>query len=457
MIIFVIINKTKILNSLSMLKLLKKEFESLLDLLKWENFLLEGDFLSFEESLYTMILDLYNKISEVLISTISKQENFLEKQRSLAKSKGLKKLALRKSTLYLRTGYKLKVWSYYAKKCIKEYKGSRHLLVLFWNFRAGTSPMYQSITNLLSVLCPSYSISEWLLSYQGINSNFERVRKTSLALSSQVQEKRVEAQLKQEETLSGKRVVISIDGGRCRTRKYNKQKTAKGNKKFETPWKEPKLFVIDVIDKQGNRATKHLPIYDCTFGDDESFELLEKYLSVLQIEQCSQVQFIGDGAKWIWNRAKPMLVKLGVSSDKITETLDYYHASEKLHTIKDYIDTKDKEKQLKKMKDALWQGNLKKLGELIKQSISNVNLEDFTPFQYFKNNEKRIDYQAYSENNLLCGSGVVESGIRRIINLRFKSPSTFWYPENVEKLILMRCIALSGRWEIMVKNINPTS
>jgi len=37
--------------------------------------------------------------------------------------------------------------------------------------------------------------------------------------------------------------------------------------------------------------------------------------------------------------------------------------------------------------------------------------------------------------------------------MRFKCPSTFWYPENVEKLILMRSIALSGRWEIMMNNL----
>ena len=59
----------------------------------------------------------------------------------------------------------------------------------------------------------------------------------------------------------------------------------------------------------------------------------------------------------------------------------------------------------------------------------------------------------FKEQNQPLGSGVVESGIRRVINLRFKSPSTFWYPENVEKLILMRGIALSGRWEIMMNNL----
>lgn len=439
-----------------MLKLLKKEFESVLDLEKWKNILLSGDFLGFEESLYTGLLDLHNIISEQLIGSICSEESFLEKQRELSKSKGLKKLQLRPCTLYLRTGYKVKVASYYARKCEKDYKGSRHLLLLFWNFRANASPMFQSLTTLLSVLCPSYDVAKWLLSYQGVNCSFDRVRKTSLALSSEVQENRVESQLAEKETLSGKRVVIGMDGGRCRTREYKEETTVKGNPKFNTDWKEPKMFVIDIIDSKGNREKEHLPIYDSTFGDDESFDLLAQYLSALQIQDCREVQFVADGAKWIWNRVKPMLLRLGVSPDKITETLDYYHASENLHKLKEYIDIKEKDAVFEKMKDALWKGDVEHLGKLVKESISNVKLEDFTPFQYFKNNEKRIDYQLFRDKLLLCGSGIIESGIRRIINLRFKSPSTFWYPDNVEKLILMRSIALSGRWGIMVKNINKS-
>ena len=118
------------------------------------------------------------------------------------------------------------------------------------------------------------------------------------------------------------------------------------------------------------------------------------------------------------------------------------------------MDAPKKEKLFEQMKDALWKGEINRLKKLVKKSISNVNLEDFTVYQYFENNKKRIDYQGYKEKNLLCGSGVIESGIRRIINLRFKSPSAFWYPENVEKLILMRSIALTGRWEVMLKNLN---
>ena len=121
-----------------------------------------------------------------------------------------------------------------------------------------------------------------------------------------------------------------------------------------------------------------------------------------------------------------------------------------------YVDKDKKALVLAALKQGLWEGDIKKMKKQITKGIPGVNLNEFTPYKYFLKNKERIDYQTLKEQNWPIGSGVVESGIRRIINLRFKSPSSFWYPENVEKLILMRGIALSGRWEIMMKNLTKT-
>ncbi len=40
-----------------------------------------------------------------------------------------------------------------------------------------------------------------------------------------------------------------------------------------------------------------------------------------------------------------------------------------------------------------------------------------------------------------------ESGIRRIVNLRFKAASIFWREDHVEPLLLLRAILKSGRWD----------
>ena len=296
-------------------------------------------------------------------------------------------------------------------------------------------------------------MSKELVMYQGIHANFDRTRELSLSLGEACMNERSTIQLAPGESLAGKRVVIAIDGGRTRTRVYKETVKASRNQKFATPWREPKLFVITTIDKNGKINKKDLPIYDSTFGDDEIFDLLEKYLKELEVHKAEDVQFIADGAAWIWNRAKSMLLRLKVKEDKIIESLDFYHATEHLNELILYVEEDQKESISKKLKQALWEGNIFKIKRLIIKGIPGVDLDNFTPYNYFFKNRERIDYQSLKNENRPIGSGVIESGIRRVINLRFKSPSSFWYPENAEKLILMRGIALWGGWEIMMNNL----
>jgi len=443
-------------NPPSLVKILKTEFERLILSKNWMKILLTGDLYNFEKLLYESIINLYDQICSAIIKQVSVNLDFIESQKKVANALGLKKLVSRPVELQLRTGTKILYDSLYAKKAPKSYEGTRHLSMKFWHCSLKSSPMYQSITCLLSVICPSFDLSKWILRYQNIHANSDRTRSLSLALGEACILERSSIQLGPEESLEGKRVVIAIDGGRTRTRVYKEEEKTEGNRKFDTPWREPKLFVITTIDKKGKINKQDLPIYDCSFGDDETFEILEQYLRKLKIEKAKDVQFIADGAPWIWNRAKPMLLRLGVKKQKITETLDYYHAMEHLNELMIYVEQDQKDSIFKKLKQALWNGNLSKIKRLIVKGIPGVDLKEFTPYKYFAKNVKRIDYQSIKGKNSPIGSGVVESAIRRVINLRFKSPSSFWYPENVEKLILMRGIALSGRWEIMINNLTKT-
>ena len=173
----------------------------------------------------------------------------------------------------------------------------------------------------------------------------------------------------------------------------------------------------------------------------------------MEIEKCRSVQLVADGAPWIWNRGKSTLLDLGVAEEKIIETLDYYHAIEHLTAMKVYFEPTEQESCYKKLKAALWQGDFSQMKTIIQSEISDIDIDDFSPFKYFKKQQNRIDYQGIRAKKLPCGSGLVESAIRRIINLRFKSPSSFWYPENAEKLMFMRGVALSGRWGNMMDNL----
>jgi len=418
--------------SLSVVNLLKKEFKDLLLSENWLEMLLTGSFYELEQMLYSSFLELYDKMVKELIELLSVSEEFRLRQKEVAKEKGLKKLTIRQATIQLRTGSQIKYDSYYAKRVPKDYKGARHMSHILWNTQSKGSPMFASLVTLFSVLCPSFLIANNVLSYQGVRTNFDRVRQVSLSLGESCLNDRVDIQLDREDSLAGKRVIIGIDGGRTRTRVYKqgketeKMKTGeKQKKKFDTPWREPKMFVISTIDKNGKTNKETFPIYDASFGDVETFGLLENYLEKLDVKKAKLVQFVGDGAPWIWNKAKSMLIRLGVKENKIIETLDYYHASQHLHDLRDYMEKDKKEDSFAKLKNQLWQGNIVGMAATLKDAIPDVDLSSFTPFQYFVNNQFRIDYQRFTKMKLVRGSGLIESGIRRIINLRFKSPSSF--------------------------------
>ncbi len=76
--------------SLSITKILKKEFNDLLIKEDWLCMLINGELYDFEKKLYSSLLSLYDKICEVLIDYLSTQAVFLRKQKELAKTKGLK-------------------------------------------------------------------------------------------------------------------------------------------------------------------------------------------------------------------------------------------------------------------------------------------------------------------------------------------------------------------------------
>ena len=46
-----------------------------------------------------------------------------------------------------------------------------------------------------------------------------------------------------------------------------------------------------------------------------------------------------------------------------------------------------------------------------------------------------------------CGSGAIESAIRRVINQRLKSNAMYWRQENAEAVFAVRATLLCDRWE----------
>ena len=258
--------------------------------------------------------------------------------------------------------------------------------------------------------------------------------------------------------LAGKRVVVGLDGGRLRLRinKIGSEQTP--TRKYATDQCEPKLFAIYTVDDQGNKERTGAVFYDGTLQSAATLlTLLKLRLTQLGIAQARVLVIIGDGASWIWNGIPDLLTTLGLEALHVVEIVDWAHAVGKLlPPAKVGIQEPQRQQQwFKHARVLLKQGNIHAIIEALQGLDQSHDTDEVirTTMQYFQTHEARMQYQTFRAEGLPIGSGVIESGVRRIVNLRLKGATLFWLPENAEGLLYLRCQIKSGRWVQFVKAV----
>jgi len=261
--------------------------------------------------------------------------------------------------------------------------------------------------------------------------------------------------------LAGKRVRVSVDGGRVRTRKNRRgRKPHKGRHRFTTPWREPRVVVIDILDEQGKPDSLMLPLYDAVIEDaDATFSLLIGYLRLLGAAHARVVEFIADGADWIWDRVDRLITDAEIPANKLVQVLDFYHASEHLHDAVELcksLSAKERKKLYQKLLHTLRhdpEGVNRVIEQLKKLATTRRGKKMKKALAYFENHANRICYHIFEQMKLPIGSGQVESAVRRVINLRFKAPGSFWKEHTVSGLMHLRAYFKAGRWDELINQV----
>jgi hypothetical protein len=261
--------------------------------------------------------------------------------------------------------------------------------------------------------------------------------------------------------LAGQRVRISLDGGRVRTRRRRRgRKTAKGRHGFSTPWREPRVLVIDVLDEYGQPARLRLPLYDALIGDAEAiWALLIGYLRLLGAAYADVVEFIADGAEWIWKRVGRLSTLAEIPAAKLVEVLDFYHASPYLYQTIATCRTMPKAQRQALYKR--WRHALRhqtKGVEMVQAALhvlaTTCRSKAITrAWDYVATHAHRMRYVTLEARKLPIGSGQVESAVRRVVNLRFKAPGSFWKETTVSGLMHLRAAFKAGRWDEVMRGI----
>ncbi len=261
------------------------------------------------------------------------------------------------------------------------------------------------------------------------------------------------------EEFKDKRLAIGVDGGRVRLCEGGQRgrKGKKGRRRYATPWREPKLFSVYVIDERGKKVRKVPMVYDATLEDaDVTFEILAAELKLRGAAEAKEISLIADGAPWIWNRADALAEALGLDPKKIVRVADFYHAVEHLTAITELLagwSDKKKKRWARKMRHWLLDGRVNDVIQAAEALCQGRNAAKIrVEVAYFVQRKTMMRYRAFKRRGIPIGSGAVESAIRRVINLRLKGPSIFWRKESAERMLHMRSYFKAGRWdELMLR------
>src|SRR5213075_1791087 len=136
-------------------------------------------------------------------------------------------------------------------------------MLLLWGVHDHcTAAVVSEISKLVAML-GSLEEVEQVLSDRGRPLDFKTIRTIAYRFAARARAAQRAGSLNWGETVAGRRVVVSTDGGRIRTTKRG-PKTARGRNRYRTDWREPKLLTIYVVDEKGQMDREFLAVIDGT-------------------------------------------------------------------------------------------------------------------------------------------------------------------------------------------------
>lgn len=427
--------------------------------------LLAGKYLEVERGIYRRKAQEATAELKGLLTEAGESPEAQAIARQLKEQKGYRAIRKQEVTITTMTGDRITIPTWYALPAepAQQHRGPNgngdHLLLRYWGFFGKQSMNYTTHIVRSAVSCSSYDLAEAELKEQGIQMTSYGIDKLAQNVGTMAQERRGTIALGPHESLAGKRVIVAIDGGRARMRESKLGRRRKGRKLqgFSSPWREPKLVVIAALDEEGKYRKSEPPIYEATLdGHDAIFSLLHNLAIQTHLQDAREIVLSGDGAVWIWQKFAEFQDSLGMRS-KTTEILDFYHATEHLTAICEAntaLTAQERKAWFTRLRNLLRDGKYQALRQSVETESRARGLPQLMElFQYFERNRERMRYDVYQERRQPIGSGIVESAIRRVINLRLKSPSIFWNKERLERMLQLRCILTAGRWNIFMRNL----
>jgi hypothetical protein len=236
-------------------------------------------------------------------------------------------------------------------------------------------------------------------------------------------------------------VMIAVDGAEAPTRP---EPSPYKGKRGKGQWRESKGFRIYIV---GRSRIDHLISWHQIQTDDELAAALQTIKDLQLIpEEKVRLCFIGDGAKWIWN-------KISVIFPTAKQILDFYHCSEYIHKVahlqygkatrkaQEWVEATFARLFHNDVDAVLW--GLERMQSVSDEAHEQIN----DTIRYLTNNVEKVNYRAYRKAGYHIGSGAIESANKFIGHVRLKRSGAWWYPSHANNILKLRCASYNGTFD----------
>jgi hypothetical protein len=214
-------------------------------------------------------------------------------------------------------------------------------------------------------------------------------------------------------------------------------------------WREMKLGRVFKVRHHMALSAKRNWIYasryTAHFGDvDTFFEKLSR-----EVDPLRRVIFLGDGARWIWDRVSAFW-------PEAVQILDYYHCKEHLFDFARvslqaavFADKVAMLEWVSEQEGLLFSDAV----EVVMGHIAEIDADSEAVAEaqskllhYFGSNQARMRYGTYRRLGYLIGSGPIESAHRHVIHKRMKLSGQRWTIQGAQAVANLRVAYASNQW-----------
>lgn len=247
-------------------------------------------------------------------------------------------------------------------------------------------------------------------------------------------------------------MAVSIDATKVRE-KLGERRLKSGRKRYEIGFKDAKVAAISSVvwDQQRGEASCRDSSYVSAVEEaDEFFNRIWVEMQRRGVDPEHQdLVILGDGASWIWNRAKDL------GNKRTVEILDFYHGCEYLSDLCKILygeQTPQYHRHFRGWTKKFYRGQAAAVIEELKQIQKDTSNQQrlkalLLAIGYFEENLPRMNYRKYRRLRLPIGSGTVESACKNVVGGRMKQGGMTWSQIGADGMLQIRSSQESGRFE----------